>query len=373
MATAPHDPPFRADHVGSLLRPAEVIAARERFEKGEIGTAQLKAIEDKAIKDVVAFQEGLGLEVVTDGEFRRSTYSENFTTHGLKGVVAENSGDGDWEYQDASGDRLPARVPMVKSRIEWAGPTNVASFTYLKSITKKTPKLTMPGPCYIHYRAGPAHISKDAYPSLDAFWADLISAYHKEMQALAAAGCRYLQLDETSIPKLADPKIQRALAARGDDWRHLLEMYTDVINTVVAGAPKEISIGMHLCRGNKRGHWQAEGGYEEVADKLFRKVNVGFYFLEYDSPRAGSFEPLRKVPDDKCVVLGLVSTKTAKLEDKELLKSRIAEASKFIAHDRLCISPQCGFSSSVIGVLDQAQQKAKLDRVVEVAKEVWGG
>jgi 5-methyltetrahydropteroyltriglutamate--homocysteine methyltransferase len=372
MARAPHNPPFRAEHVGSLLRPPQLIEARQFHESGRLSAEKLKEVEDAAIRDVVTFQESIGLEVVTDGELRRSTYSEFFTTTGLQGVQAENVGDGDWEYTDATGDKLPMRVPMVKSRVKWAGPTNVDSFNFLKSITKKTPKLTMPGPCYIHYRAGRAHISRDAYPNLDEFWADIVAAYHEEMKALAAAGCRYIQLDETSLPKLADPKIQKALAKRGDDWEKLLDTYTDVINAVVNGAPKEISLGMHLCRGNKRGHWQAEGGYDQVADKLFNKINIGYYFMEYDSPRAGSFEPLKKVPDDKCVVLGLLTTKSGELEEKELLKKRIDEASRYIDRDRLCISPQCGFSSSVIGIMNPQQQKAKLTRVVEVAKEVWG-
>lgn len=373
MAAAPHNPPFRAEHIGSLLRPQSLIAARQAHEAGRMSDAELRTAEDAAIREVVRFQEDLGLEVVTDGELRRSTYSENFTTDGLKGVSAEYVGGGDWEYTDASGDKAPSRVAIVNGRIEWPGPANVSNFEFLKSIARKTPKLTMPGPCYIHYRAGRANISRDVYPKLDAFWSDLVAAYHRELEALAAAGCRYVQLDETSIPKLADPKIQGALAKRGDDWRELLDTYTDVINAVVDGAPKAMSIGMHLCRGNKRGHWQAEGGYDEVADKLFRKLRIRFYFLEYDSPRAGSFDPLKKVPDDKCVVLGLVSTKSGSLEDKALLRGRIGEASKFIDRERLCLSPQCGFSSSVIGVISPEQQKAKLARVVEVAKEVWGG
>jgi 5-methyltetrahydropteroyltriglutamate--homocysteine methyltransferase len=372
MAKAPHNPPFRAEHIGSLLRPDSIKEARDRHEAGEISDTDLNAIEDQAIREVVTLQEDLGLEVITDGEFRRSTYSEFFTTTGLDGVAAEYVGGGDWEYVDASGDRQPARVPTVHGKIKWSGPTNIAAFTFLKGITKKTPKLTMPGPCYIHYRAGRANISKDVYPDLDDFWSDLIAAYHKELEALAAVGCTYIQLDETSIPKLADPKIQNALKIRGDNWQQLLSVYADVINAVIDGAPKEIHFGMHLCRGNKRGHWQAEGGYDQVADMTFRKLHIPFYFLEYDSDRAGSFEPLATVPDDKCVVLGLFSTKSGTIEDKDAIKARIKEASKFIDLDRLCVSPQCGFSSSVHGVTTPDQQKAKLSRVIEVAQEVWG-
>lgn len=373
-ASAPHDPPFRAEHVGSFLRPPDLLAAREAYNKGQLDAALLRTREDAAIRDVVDLQESLGLEVVTDGEFRRGSYSDNFTTSGIEGVTAEFSGEGAWAYSDRQGHRTPARVPTVHGRLRWTRSENAENFRFLKPLTGKLLKMTLPGPAYLHYRAGRAHISRSAYPNLDEFWSDLVDCYRSELAALAEAGCRYVQLDETSLAKLGDPKIQRGLAERGDDWRQLLEVYTDVINQVVRAAPPSMRLGIHLCRGNNQGHWQAEAGYDAIAESLFRKLDIGVFFLEYDSPRAGSFEPLAEVPDGKIVVLGLVSTKVPDLESADLLKARIAEASRFVPLDRLCLSPQCGFASSFQGnPITPAGQSAKIRRVVEVAREVWGG
>ena len=238
-------------------------------------------------------QEDLGFAVVTDGEFRRGTYTANFTTSGLTGISAEQIGEGEWTYTDAAGHRERGRLPAVHGRIHRRGSQNAADFGFLKSVATVTPKITLPGPCYIHFRAGRARISRDVYPDLADFWSDLIAAYADELKALADAGCRYLQLDETSIAKLGDPKIRDALAARGDDWDRLLDTYIDVINAIVMKAPRELRIGMHLCRGNRMGHWQAAGGYDLVAERLFRRVGIDVFFLEYDSERAGSFEPLK--------------------------------------------------------------------------------
>ena len=368
------DPPFRAEIIGSFLRPPELKAARAEVRAGRMTPERLRDIEDETIREVVRLQEVAGLKVATDGEFRRGTYSENFTTSGLSGVTAEHTGTGDWTYSDGKGGTRNARVPKVTARIAWNGQSaNARDFAFLRSaVTTAMPKITMPGPCYIYQRAGRDNISRDVYPRLDDFWADLTSAYHAEMKALHAAGCRYLQLDDTAVAKLGDPKIQRALAARGDDWRTLLGVYTDAINAVVAGAPADMTIGLHLCRGNQAGHWQAEGGYDPVAEHLFARVTVGAYFLEFDSPRAGTFEPLARLPEDKVVVLGLVSTKTATLESADLIKARIAEAARVVPLERLCLSPQCGFSSSEPGnPLSMAEQRAKLERVVTVAREVW--
>jgi len=373
MAVA-HNPPFRAEVIGSFLRPDAIKNARDAHHEGRISHPELRAIEDEEIRKVIAMQESVGLKVATDGEFRRSTYSENFTTQGLTGVRSEHVGSGDWAYSDGKGGTRAARVPVVSAPIKWTASVNVPNFSFLQANVKTAmPKITLPGPCYIHYRSGRANISKDVYPNLDDFWNDLAKAYHAEMQALYDAGCRYVQLDETSLAKLGDPKIQKALEQRGDDWRQLIEVYTDAMNAVVAGAPKGMHVAMHLCRGNQAGHWQAEGGYDLVAERLFRKVNIQTYLMEFDSPRAGNFDPLRHLPADKLVVLGLVSSKVAQLEDRAKVRARLDEAAKIVPIGQLAISAQCGFASSVPGnPLSQADQRAKLDLIVSIANEVWG-
>jgi 5-methyltetrahydropteroyltriglutamate--homocysteine methyltransferase len=258
-------------------------------------------------------------------------------------------------------------------KVRWAGPANVENFEFLASCAKQAlPKVTLPGPAYIHYRAGRKNISEEIYPNLNDFWSDLTHAYRQEIHALAKAGCRYVQLDETSIAKLGDPSIRDGLAGRGDNWQDLLDTYIDAINAVADSAPAGMEIGIHLCRGNKAGHWQAEGGYDDVAEKLFRKLRLSFYFLEYDSPRAGSFEPLKALPDDKTVVIGAMTTKSPELESIEFLKSRITEASRVVDLDRLCISPQCGFSSSIESMMNENEEHAKLSRLIDVAREIWG-
>lgn len=373
MSNAPHNPPFRAELIGSLLRPQGLKDARHRHASGEIGDAELRRIEDEEIRKAVKLQEDHGFRVATDGELRRDTYSDSFTTHGITGLKEGPDLGGTFAYTDAKGDRIPQRVPQIVDKVRWAGPTNVEDFKFLSScVTTALPKVTLPGPAYIHFRSGRANISRDVYPNLDDFWSDLAGAYHQEMAALADAGCRYIQIDETSIAKLGDPKIREGMAARGDNWEDLLDTYTDAVNAVADGVPSGVALGMHLCRGNKAGHWQAEGGYDVVAEKLFRKLRVRFYFLEYDSPRAGSFEPLRALPDDKTVVIGAMTTKSGELESAATLKSRIDEAAKVVDRDRLAISPQCGFSSSVDGVMSPAQQDAKLTRLMEVARDIWG-
>lgn len=372
MTEARFDPPFRAEHIGSFLRPAALLAARQAHADGTIEAAALRAAEDAAIRDVVNMQESLGLKVVTDGEYRRGTYSDNFTTSGLVGVRAEWIGTGDWAYTDADGHRTPARIPVVHDRIRWDNSANAADFAYLHSVARAVPKITLPGPCYIHYRAGRRHISRDAYPDLHVFWTDLIAAYQTELRMLAAAGCRYVQLDETSLAKLGDPKIQNALAARGDDWRALLDLYVQVTNTILAGVPAGMQVGMHLCRGNNQGHWQAAGGYDAIAEKLFRELDIRFFFLEYDSDRAGGFTPLAQVPDDKIIVLGLVSTKVAEVEAEEFLIGRIHEAARHISLDQLALSPQCGFASTHKGnALSIDQEMGKIRRIVEIADKIW--
>jgi 5-methyltetrahydropteroyltriglutamate--homocysteine methyltransferase len=374
MPSKPVNPPFHAEHIGSFLRPAALLEARDAYAAGRIAADELREAENAAIRDFVALQESLGFQAVTDGEFRRSTYTENFTTSGLSGVSAEQIGDGAWAYTNASGHQERARIPRVHGPIRWNSSANARDFAFLNGIARNGAKITLPGPCYIHFRAGRERISREAYPRLEDFWTDLAAAYVAELQALAAAGCRYVQLDETSIAKLGDPKIRDALAARGDPWEALLDQYIAVINAIVTQAPSEMRIGMHLCRGNRMGHWQAAGGYDAVADKVFQGLGIDFFFLEYDSERAGTFEPLRLVPQHKSIVLGLVSTKVADLESADELVARIRDCARYVAVERLGISPQCGFSSSekanTIMTYDRAV--AKLRRVAEVADRVWG-
>jgi 5-methyltetrahydropteroyltriglutamate--homocysteine methyltransferase len=371
---APHDPPFRAEHIGSLLRPPALLALRARHERGEVGAADLRAAEDDCIRQAVALQLELGLSSITDGEYRRHAYSDSFTTDAFEGLSIGATMDGNWTYSDSGGHTTEGRVPKVIGRLKLTRPVNVENFRFLAGLVRRgLPKITLPGPCYIHFRAGRDNISRDAYPSLDAFWQDLVDAYKTEIRALYDAGCRYIQFDETSIAKLGDPKIREGLAKRGDDWAVLLELYTDVINQIAAAVPADLHLGIHLCRGNKAGSWQAEAGYDEVAAKLFRKLKVRFYFLEYDSPRAGGFEPLREVPDDKTVVLGLISTKVAALEARDAVKRRLEEAGRYVDLDRLAISPQCGFASVDAGnALSVEQQAAKIRLVVDLARETWG-
>jgi 5-methyltetrahydropteroyltriglutamate--homocysteine methyltransferase len=365
-------PPFRAEHIGSLLRPAELMAARREHAAGRIDDDGLKAIEQDAIRRVVKLQEDAGLQLVTDGEFRRSTYSDSFTTSGISGVAVELTEAQGWSPSATHGHRTARRIPKVVSRIAWSGSKNAEDFRFLKSLTDRVPKITLPGPCYIHYRAGRAHISRDAYPDLDAFWSDLVQAYTQEMRALAEAGCTYLQIDETSLVKLGDPRARQLLRERGDDWRDLLDRYIEVINAVIDGAPAGMHVGIHICRSQDPS-WQADVGYDPIAEPIFNALKVKFYFLEYDNARSGGFAPLRALPKDKIVVLGLVASKQAELESADFLKRRIEEASRHVDLDRLALSPQCGFASSEEGnPIPSAAQEAKLQLVVEVAREIWG-
>jgi 5-methyltetrahydropteroyltriglutamate--homocysteine methyltransferase len=372
-ATLP-PPPFRAEHIGSLIRPPELLAARQQQAAGQIDAAGLRAIEDAAIARVVKLQEDLGLDVVTDGEFRRGTYSESFTSSGISGIEIARTEDEGWSASPTQGHRMARRIPKVVGRVAWQGPQNADDFRYLQSLTTRTGKITLPGPCYIHYRAGRANISRDAYPDLDAFWADLVRAYHQEMASLAKAGCTYLQIDETSLVKLGDPRVRHLLSARGDTWQDLLRTYVGVINAVVDGAPEGMTVGLHVCRSQDPS-WQANAGYDAIAEPLFNDINVDIYFLEYDNSRSGDFSPLRLVPPGKFVVLGLVASRDQEIETAAALKRRIDEASRYLPLEQLALSPQCGFSTSAaehVAVTEEIE-KAKLARVVEVAREIWGG
>jgi 5-methyltetrahydropteroyltriglutamate--homocysteine methyltransferase len=367
-------PPFRADQVGSLVRPASIVAAREEFDAGKIDAAKLRAAEDAGIRDAVAKQEEIGMPVVTDGEFRRGTYSDSFTTGGIDGIRVELTEEQGWKKSDTHGHRTARRIPRVVGRIKWRANANAQDFAMLKSVAHAMPKITLPGPAYVHYRAGRDNIDRTVYPSLDEFWADLVAAYQQELHALYDAGCRYVQIDETSLVKLGDPRARQLLKERGDDWQDLLKTYVDVINRAVAGAPADMHIAIHVCRSQDPS-WQADVGYDPIADALFNQLAIGTYLLEYDNPRSGNFAPLRLLPKGKAVVLGLVAARNPRLETIDELKSRIEEASKFAALDQLALCPHCGFATSVTRSNDDAEalQWKKLRLIVDTARAVWGG
>ncbi|MEP7183179.1 MAG: 5-methyltetrahydropteroyltriglutamate--homocysteine S-methyltransferase [Betaproteobacteria bacterium] len=364
-------PPFRADHVGSFLRPPELLDARERFRKGEIGPAALRAVEDAAIRDIVRFQEDVGLSGVTDGEFRRTYFHIDFLEQ-LDGV--ETKGGIAVSFHTAQGNvEFAPPVMKVSGPVRHAKPIQLADFEFLRSVTKRTPKVTIPSPTMLHFRGGRDAISRDAYPDLEAFYADVASAYRAEIAELGAAGCRYLQLDDTNLAYLCDAKMREGARARGDDPDELPRRYARLINAAIADRPADMTVCIHLCRGNFKSAWVAEGGYEPVAEVLFNELGVDGYFLEYDDARSGDFAPLRHVPKGKTVVLGLVTTKLDTLESKDYLKRKIDEAAKIVPLEQLCLSPQCGFSSTVHGnAIANDAQRAKLALVVETAREVWG-
>jgi 5-methyltetrahydropteroyltriglutamate--homocysteine methyltransferase len=357
-------PPFRAEHIGSLLRPPGLIALRREFAQGRVGQDELAQAENRAIVDAVHLQEAAGLRAVTDGEFRRESYHSFF--YGQLGDVTIAA------PATAVDGQAAQPTAIIRSRLAWTHPIHVEDFKFLRQVTGALPKITIPGPCALHFRGGDAAVTASAYRDVDTYWSDTVAAFRQELQALADAGCTYVQIDETAFAKFGDPDVQQSLSARGDDWRTLIDSYIDVTNHVTHGFPT-LHIGMHLCRGNRGGHWHAQGGYDAVADKLFNRLDIGFFFLEYDSPRAGDFTPLRFVPKTKLIVLGLVSTKTSALEDKAELKQRIDAASRYVDLDRLGISPQCGFASVETGnPITPSAQGAKLRLVAELAREVWG-
>jgi 5-methyltetrahydropteroyltriglutamate--homocysteine methyltransferase len=372
-AAAPHNPPFRADHVGSLLRPPDLKKARQDRSEGRISAQELKSVEDAAIRRVVTQQEQVGLQSITDGEFRREDFYTDFFVRGLGGVEVRMESSAAY-FVDHEGRKIPVPWAQVVSRMRWSAPIYADHFRFLRSITKRTPKVTLPSPIILHFTSGSAAIRKGAYPDMDLFWADIVDAYQKEMNSLYDAGCRYLQVDDPPMATLCNETFQNMVKARGDDPQYLLnDLYPEIINRAFANRPSSLHLAMHLCRGNNQSGWFTEGGYDPIADVLFNKINVDSYFLEYETARAGTFDPLRLVPKNKTVVLGLVSSKLPQLESKDLLKSRIEEAAKYIDLDQLSLSPQCGFASSTEGNrLTEDQQMAKLRLVVEVADEVWG-
>jgi 5-methyltetrahydropteroyltriglutamate--homocysteine methyltransferase len=367
-------PPFRADHVGSLLRPEKLLRARDEFAAGQISAEQLRAIEDDAIRDVVRMQRDVGLQSATDGEFRRASWHMDFIYQ--LGGIEKVAGDITVHFRNADGevDFKPAAI-AVTDRVRLERTIFAEDFKFLQGIVGDgvTPKLTIPSPNMVHYRGGRAALDPSVYPDVDQFWADLASAYADQVRAIAELGCTYLQFDDTSLAYLNDPAQREAMQKRGEDSAHLHETYVRNINNALAGRPAGLAITTHLCRGNFRSSWAAEGGYDFVAEALFGGLDVDGFFLEYDDARSGGFEPLRFVAPGKMVVLGLVTTKRGQLESKDELKRRIDEASRYVPIEQLCLSPQCGFSSTVEGnVVTYSDQVAKLELIVETAAEVWG-
>jgi len=371
--TARASPPFRADHVGSLLRPPELMRAREDQAAGRIGVAELRAVEDQAIRDVVKMQEGIGLRSATDGEFRRASWHMDFIYQ--LGGIERTEGNIAVRFQSEKGqiEFTPAALRVVR-RLTLDRPIFADAFAFLKSVaTKATPKLTIPSPSMVHYRGGRAAIDPKVYPDLESFYHDLAQVYAREIAALAKLGCTYLQLDDTSLAYLNDPEQRTFIAEQGGDERRQHEVYVRLINEAIADRPAGMTICTHSCRGNFRSSWAASGGYDYVAEAVFGGLNVDGFFLEYDDARSGTFAPLRFVPKGKLVVLGLVTTKRGALERKDDLKRRIDEAAKYVPLEQLCLSPQCGFSSTVEGnMISRDEQIAKLRLVAEVAREVWG-
>ena len=358
-------PPFRADQVGSLLRPKELAEARGKFKKNEITATELETIEDRSIKQAIARQESVGLESITDGEFRRDWWHLDFMAQldGVTSVVNPGPKFGGTEEQPP--------IPSVTGKIGCSKPIFVSDFSFLKQNTKQTAKLTIPSPAMLHLRGGRSAVSKTVYPDLAEFWSDASAAYAKAIRQFADAGCTYLQLDDVSFSYLCDPKIQDTARKNGDDPAKLPRTYADATTNALKNRPAGMTVTMHTCRGNFKSSWVASGGYETVAEAMFSS-DVDAFFMEFDDERSGSFEPLRYLPKNKKVVLGLVTTKIGQLETKDFLIRKIKEAEKFVPLDNLCLSPQCGFSSTHHGnALSFDEQWKKLERVVEVANEVW--
>lgn len=369
MPTSRVNPPFRADQVGSLLRPRVVHEARARVAAGTLDSAGLRGIEDAAIAEAVQKVESTGMQAVTDGEFRRAWFHLDFLEQ-LEGVavvgnIAASSDSAETVHM------TPPKLSVV-TPLRHVRPIQVADFQYLAGVTTRTPKVSIPSPTMVHFRGGRAGIDIESYPDLELFFDDLAACYRAEIAALYAAGCRYIQLDDTNLAYLCDPVMRQGAIDRGDDPETLPHAYAELINASISGIADDLTVGVHLCRGNYRSTWFAEGGYEPVAEVLFNELNVHAYFLEYDDERSGDFAPLRFVPPHKTVVLGLMTSKRPALEPYDELAARVAEAAAYVPMDQLCLSPQCGFASTVQGnALTEDQQWAKLSHLVKVADKIW--
>jgi 5-methyltetrahydropteroyltriglutamate--homocysteine methyltransferase len=367
-------PPFRADHVGSLLRPPRLLRARDDFATGRIDAVDLREVEDDLIRDVVRKQEDVGLQSATDGEFRRASWHMDFIYQ--LGGIEKVAGDINVRFRNADGeiDFKPAAI-MVADKVTLDHTIFADDLQFLQDVVTDgvTPKLTVPSPNMVHYRGGRAALDPSAYTDLEEFWSDLSAAYAAQVRGVAALGCTYLQFDDTSLAYLNDPRQREAMTERGEDTEHLHETYVANINNALAGRPEGLAVTTHLCRGNFRSSWAAEGGYDFVAETLFGELDVDGFFLEYDDARSGGFEPLRFVAPGKMVVLGLVTSKRGELESKDELRRRIEEASRYVPLEQLCLSPQCGFSSTFEGnAVTYDEQVRKLELIVETAADIWG-
>jgi len=369
--------PFRADHVGSLLRPPELLRAREQHQKGELSAAALRQVEDRAISAAAKMQEEIGLQGITDGQYRRTIWHADFLRQ-IEGVsVKEGVADGagvarKFQSGDQEIERSPTRF-YTTGHLKRSRGFETENFKYLASVTDRTPKLCIPSPTILHMRGGRAAIDEQAYPDMEKFYADLARVYSEEIRALADVGCTYLQLDDPNMAYLCDEKMRDSVRHIGEDPDRLPHTYAKLINECIKDRPANMTVCMHICRGNFRSAWAAEGGYDPVAEILFNEFKLDGFFLEYDSPRAGSFAPLRFVPKDRKIVLGLVTTKSGDMESADDLKRRIDQASRYVPLEQLALSPQCGFSSTVLGNnITVDAEIAKLSLVVRVAHEVWG-
>jgi 5-methyltetrahydropteroyltriglutamate--homocysteine methyltransferase len=361
-------PPFRAEHIGSLLRPSALLDARRACEAGEISAGDLREAEDRAIEQAIAFQEDVGLESITDGEFRRHIYFGHFA----KAVEGFAEMEAELTFTDEAGRPLTYRTDVVTGKLRRVRGIATDDFQFVRARTERTPKVTLPSPAGQHYFRFREGVSDEAYPELDEFFSDVARVFREELAELAELGATYVQLDDVSFPLICDPERRHELEARGYHVEELLERYVEVTNAALEGRPSGLTVGMHLCRGNNQGKWLGEGSYEFVAERLFGGLEIDVFFLEYDSERAGGFEPLRFMPPGKHVVLGLVTSKTPALEDRDELLRRIDEAAQYIPQDRLSISPQCGFASVEFGnPLTFDDQRRKLELVVDVARIAW--
>ena len=363
-------PPFRADQVGSLLRSQALLDARAKREKNEITTGQLKTVEDREIETLIKKQEAAGLKSITDGEYRRASWQTDF----LQALDGVESYEGERTFQFHGAASRPIQLRVNKKLGGYTPHPMIEHYKFVAAHTKATPKMTIPSPSTLHFRFGRKVVPESIYPTMDEYYRDLGQTWCKAVRSFADAGCRYLQLDETNLTYLCDPELRPQVAARGDDPDKLPFVYAGMINAAISDIPADMTITMHLCRGNFRSTFiSAGGGYEPIAEMLFNTIRVHGYFMEYDSARSGGFEPLRFVPKGKAVVLGLVTSKTGSLESRDEIRRRIDEAAKYVDIDQLCLSPQCGFASTEEGnTLAEDQQWAKLRMIVELAEEIWG-
>ena len=370
------NPPFRAEHVGSLLRPKALLDARERLEgnvydehQGSLAKHELRTLEDECIKAAIKLQEEVGLQVITDGEFRRRSWFQDFMLE-LNGASVKFL---EGTFVDEGGHKLPTPTPHFDEKLHPGNGITTDAFEFIASNTSRTAKATIPSPNMAHVFGGRAAISETVYPHLDEFWQDLALIYRHELAELAKLGCRYVQIDDCAFTMLLDDNVRGRLKERGDDPEELLDTYIHALNLVLQDRPDGLVVATHLCRGNNRGHWLASGGYDAVAEKLFNQLEVDAYFLEYESSRSGTFEPLRFMPGDKTVVLGLISSKLPELEDRNDITQRIEEASKYVPTENLCVSPQCGFASMFLGnPVTEEDERKKLSLVVDIANDLWG-